>query len=131
MFRQTKAKKSAKPVVDLDAIVSESQYVKFMGMTHELKPILVGEFFALANAYADVQSKISAPEINMDQIIDCYYSMIFPVIPSVTKQMIKDASHSQIAALIAFVQDHVSGKVTDEKKKTMVPLTVPNPLRSV
>ncbi len=113
-------KESKVPFMDLDAIISETHYVKFMGEIHELKPILVEEFFALANAWVQVQDVVKSDKVTMDQAVNAYYALIFPVCPTITKTMILGATHAQIAALIGYVNEHVNGKISDEKKKSLL-----------
>lgn len=117
-----------KTVLDLDAIIEKSQYVRFQGKVHEIKPILVEEFFSFANSLAAIQEMKNAEKVTVDMLVEAYYSLIYPACPTVTKDMIRASSHAQIYALIQFVLDHVSGRMTDEKKKTLTKMEFINPL---
>jgi hypothetical protein len=118
-FRMRVPAKSQGPVVDLDAIIQESQWVRFHGKVHEIKPIEVGEFFALANGFANIEAMMKKEQVTTDEIVNAYYGIIMPVCPTITKEMIRSSSAAQVAALIQFVKDHIDGRVTDEKKKTL------------
>lgn len=116
-------------VVDLDAIIAESQFVRFQGQTHEIFPVDVGTFLVLANGWAEVERLKAADKITLDEIVNAYWGVVNPVVPSITKIMIRSATHAQVAALLQCVQDCVNGRMTDEKKKQMIPLPRPKQLQ--
>ena len=118
--------RSGGTVVDLDAIISETHYVKFHGRTHEIMPVDVESFLILANGWAEIERLKAADKITLDEIVDAYWGVINPVCPTITKQMIREATHAQISALLGYVKDCVNGRVTDEKKKTLTTLPRPN-----
>ena len=113
-------------VVDLDAIISESHFVRFQGRTHEILPVDVGSFLVLANGWADIERLKAADKITLDEVVSAYWGVINPVCPTISKQMIREATHAQISALLSYVRDCVNGKVSDEKKKLMT--SMPSPL---
>ncbi len=104
-------------VVDLDAIISETHYVKFQGDTHEILPVDVGSFLVIANGWAEIERLKSANKITLDEVVNAYWGVINPVCPTITKVMVRSATHAQIAALLSYVSDCVNGRVTEEKKK--------------
>lgn len=108
-----------KVVTDLDAIIQSPGFVRLHGKEHKINPIEVGEFFAFANAIANIKSIEVKDKITFDELIDSYYQLIFPVCPSITKEDIKKCTQSQIAALMSMIQSHVTGGLTDEKKKNL------------
>ena len=112
-------------VVDLDAIISETHYVRFQGKTHEILPVDVGSFLVLANGWAEVERLKAADKVTLDEIIDAYWGVINPVCPTISKAMVRSATHAQVSAVIAFVQECVNGRVTDEKKKQMKLIPTP------
>jgi hypothetical protein len=120
-------KPSARVVTDLDAIIREPIAVTLHGKTHVIKPVLVEEFFSLSNALAAISDIAGADKVTLDEVIDGYYGVISSVCPTITKSDIRQSSHSQIAALLQLVMDHVSGGLTDEKKKAlgMTPIRMP------
>jgi len=104
--------------------------VRFQGITHEIKPIEVREFFVLAEGLAQVQKLKQSEKISNDMLIDAIYAVLFPCAPTITKEMIRCATLPQISALLQFVLDHVNGRLSgEEKKKNMVKLELPNPLQ--
>ena len=115
-------------VLDIDSIVEQSQWVKFKGVTHEVKPIEVQEFLLLANGLAAVERLKSSAKVDTDSLVEAMFDLLYPVMPTITKDMIRSSSLAQIAALMSFVLDHINGKMTDEKKKTLTPFKVTNPL---
>jgi hypothetical protein len=117
-----KAKEAEKDVtIDLDAIIEDTQYVRFQGMVHEIKPILVEEFFALAVAMAKLNEIKTAAVVTTDEVVSAYHAFIGPACPTITKEMILKASHAQIYALIEFIVGHIKGRA-HEKKKNLVPM---------
>lgn len=114
-----KAKKAPKVVTDLDAIVRDPIAITLHGKTHTIKPVLVEEFFALSNALAIVKELGLRDKLTLDEVIDGYYGVIYAVCPTITREDIRACSQSQIAALLKLVIEHVSGGLTDEKKKMM------------
>lgn len=124
------AKTDAPPKVvqDLDAIIQESTAVKLHGKVHEIKPVLVQEFFILANALAAIKQMEASDKVTLDQIVDGYYGIISAVAPTITKEDIRQCSQSQISALLQHVLEHVNGKITDEKKKTLTKMSIPTGL---
>lgn len=115
-----KKRESRGPVVDLDAIIEDTNYVKFMGKTHEIKPIMVSEFFALANSWASVELLKKQDKVTVDNVVDAYHAVIFPVCPTISKDMIRKASAAQLAALVQFITDIMNGRMTEEKKKKLL-----------
>lgn len=113
-------KEHKKIVTDLDAILGSPGHVKLHGKVHEIKPILVGEFFAFANALASIKAIEVKDKITLEELVDAYYQLAFPVVPTLSKDDIRNASQSQIAALMNLIQSHVTGGLTDEKKKMMM-----------
>ena len=111
---------SNRVVTDLDAILQSPGFVRLHGKDHEINPILVGEFFAFANAIAHIKDMEKRDSISMTELVDAYYGMIFPVCPTITKDDILKCSQSQIAALMNVVNAHVTGGLTDEKKKAIM-----------
>lgn len=111
-----------KTVVDLDAIISETHYVRFQGETHAINPVDVGSFLILANGWAEIQRLQNADKITMDELVNAYWGIINPVVPTISKEMIRHATNSQISALVTYVHECVNGRVTDEKKKNLVKL---------
>lgn len=122
------SKHSKNVVVDLDAIVEKTQYVKFHGKVHEVKPIEVGEFFVMANALASIEMLKKTEKPTVDDVVNAYYGVIMPACPSITRAMIREATHAQVSALLKFVLDHTNGRITDEKKKTLTKMEAPSPL---
>ena len=112
-------------VVDLDAIISESHFVRFQGKTHEIAPVDVASFLVLANGWAEIERLKATDKITLDEIVSAYWGVINPVCPTITKAMIRSATHAQVSALLSYVRDCVNGRVTDEKKKTMTPMPAP------
>ena len=112
-------------VVDLDAIISESHFVRFQGETHEILPVDVGSFLVLANGWAEVERLKNADKITLDEVVNAYWGVINPVCPTISKAMVRSATHAQISALLTYVRDCANGRVTDEKKKQMIPLPMP------
>ena len=112
-----KAKKAPKVVTDLDAIVRDPIAITLHGKTHTIKPVLVEEFFALSNALAIVKELGLRDKLTLDEVIDGYYGVIYAVCPTITREDIRACSQSRIAALLKLVIEHVSGGLTDEKKR--------------
>lgn len=112
-----KANKAPKVVTDLDAIIRDPIAVTLHGKTHTIKPVLVEEFFALSNAMATVKDISNRDKITLDEVINGYYGVISAVCPTITREDIRACSHSQISAFLKIVIEHVSGGLTDEKKK--------------
>lgn len=106
-------------VVDLDAILGETYYIKFQGKTHEILPVDVSAFLVLANGWAEVDRLRHTDKLTLDEIVNAYWGVINPVCPTISKLMIKQATHAQVAALLTYVHECVNGRITDEKKKTM------------
>lgn len=118
--------KKNKVVLDIDSIVSESQFVRLHGKVHEIKPVLVAEYFLLANSMATVSELVNRKgAIVLDEMVDAYYGVISSVCPTITKKDIRACSHMQVAQLYQFVMDHISGRISDEKKKTLTKMTLP------
>lgn len=114
-------------VVDLDAIIAESHFVRFQGETHEIRPVDVGSFLVMANGWAEVERLRGADKITLDEIVNAYWGVINPVCPTISKEMIRAATHAQISALLSYVKDCVNGR-GDEKKKQMIPMPRPTAL---
>jgi hypothetical protein len=114
-----------KTVVDLDAIVTEAHYVRFQGQTHKINPVDVASFFVLANGWAEVRRLLGNEKVGVDEVVNAYWGVINPVCSTITKEMIRSATNAQVDALLKMVQDCVSGRMTDEKKKlmTLLPLS--------
>jgi hypothetical protein len=108
------------PVQDIDAIIEKPEYIKLHGVVHEIKPVLVNEFFALANALARLNNLTAQKEINLDDLVDTYFGLIRSVCPTIEKEDIRKCTNAQVAAILQKVYDHVNG-ISGEKKKT--PLT--------
>lgn len=120
---------TGKVVQDLDAIIEDSYLVKLHGKYHEVKPVLVDEFFKLANAFAAISDIGKAEKVTLSELVDGYHGVINSVCPTITKEDIRASSQSQIAALMQQVMDHTSGKMTEEKKKTMTMMSIPKNLK--
>ncbi len=115
-----RAKKKAEgPVTDLDAVMESPGSVRLHGKEHQIKPVLVGEFFAFANAMAGVEALRAEPKVTVEQIVDAYYGIIYPIIPTIEKDDIRKCTPSQVSGLLSLVNLHVTGKLTDEKKKSL------------
>ncbi len=110
---------SKRVVTDLDAILQSPGHVRLHGKEHEIQPVLVGEFFAFANALAAIKDIEKRDKITLHELVDAYYGLIFPICPTITKEDILKSSQAQIAALMSMIQSHVLGGLTDEKKKMM------------
>lgn len=115
-----KANNSQQIVTDLDAVLESPGCVKLHGKEHEIKPVLVGEFFAFANAIAQIEQLKASESVDIDQVVNGYFGVISPICPTITKEDIRRCSASQISALMNLVQEHVMGKLTDEKKKILM-----------
>lgn len=107
-------------VTDLDAIIGKAGFVKLHGKEHEIHAVLVEEFFAFANAIANIENLKSQKGITHSEYVNAHYEIIFPVCPTVTKEDINKCTISQLAAFVNLVNLHVTGGLTDEKKKTMM-----------
>lgn len=123
VFREPK--ESPKVVKDLDAIVQESTAVTLHGNVHEIRPVLVSEFFALANAMASVKSLEKREKVTIDEIVSAYYGIISAVCSTITREDILKCTQSQLAALMQHIMDHITGGLTDEKKKTLTKMALP------
>lgn len=109
-----------KVVTDLDAILESPGAVRLHGEMHKIEPVLVSEFFAFANALALVQELQARESVTVDEIVDAYWGLINPVCPTITREHIRKCTAAQVTGLIALVQEHVMGKLTDEKKKALM-----------
>lgn len=113
-------------VQDLDSLVEKSSYVRLHGKNHEIKPILVSEFFELANALAEIKKLENKTDFSLNDVVDSYFSLFMPLIPTITKDDICNSSHAQIAALLSHVMDHIQGRGhTEEKKKILTRMMLP------
>lgn len=104
-------------VTDLDAILESPGYVRLHGKTHTIKPVLVEEFFAFANALAAIKQIEGTEKVTVDDLVDAYWGIISPVCPTITKEDIRACTQAQVAALVQLVTDHTTGRLTEEKKK--------------
>lgn len=114
-----------KVVMDLDAIIQETSYVRFQGKTHAVNPVEVGTFLQMANGWANIEMLKKQENLSMDDMIDGYWRVIYPVCPSITKEHLRAATVSQISALLGLIHEQTTGRVSDEKKKMMVRLPSP------
>jgi hypothetical protein len=128
-FDGIRGKEPPKLVADLDAIVQETVSVRLHGRTHTIRPIEVAEFFQLSNALARIRGIEAADKVTFDQILDAYHGLISSVAPTVTKDDLRKCSHAQIAAFLQVVIDHVTGGLTDEKKKALKAQMLPAALQ--
>lgn len=119
-FREKKPRANV-PVIDLDAICETEQYVQLHGKTHVIKPVLLEEFYALANAWAGIQMLTKEEKVTHKQMVDAYYSVIMPICPSITVEDLQKCTAAQLSALLQLVIDHQNGRQIDEKKKTALP----------
>jgi len=108
-----------KIVTDLDALGQSPGFVRLHGKDHQIKPIEVLEFFNFAEALARIKTLEAEKEVTLPQLVDGYYGLISPICPSIGKEDIRKCSMPQIAALMNMIQSHVTGGLTDEKKKTL------------
>lgn len=107
-------------VTDLDAILESPGAVKLHGEMHRIEPVLVSEFFVFANALASVQALQARETVTIDEIVDAYWALINPICPTITREHIRKCSAAQVTGLLNLVQEHVMGKLTDEKKKALM-----------
>jgi hypothetical protein len=118
-------------VADIDALIEKPAYVKLHGNIHMIRPMLVQEFWAVANALAEIQKLPSREKIALDEMIDKYYAVIKAVCHTITREDIVKCTQAQIGALLQRVYDHVNGVVYDEeKKKTLMKMTPLHPTLS-
>lgn len=114
-------------VADLDQIIAQPVGFRFGGKTHQIVPISTKEFYALANATAQLWALKDAKEITPDQLIDRYYSLVASVCKTIKRRDIEGMTQAQVTALYALIMDAVTGKAhvrtplgeEDEKKKTV------------
>lgn len=113
--------KREKPTVvtDLDAIVRDSIAVTLHGKKHVIRPVLVEEFFALANAWAVIGDLDSRKNVGIDEVIDAYFGVIHAVCPTITREDLRTCTLSQITGFLRVVMEHSTGGLTDEKKKAL------------
>lgn len=117
-------------IADLDEIVQGKSRIKLHGKFHQVNPILVEEFFALSGAFAKIRAIEEAEKPSLEDLIDGYYSIIFPTIPTIAKDDLRECSHSQLAALLQTVLNHITGGLTPEKKKEILTMALPERLRA-
>lgn len=108
-----------KVVTDLDAIIESPGFVRLHGKTHEIKPVLVQEFFAFANGLAAIQGIDKREKVTTEDLVEAYWGIIFPIVPTISKEDIRNCTQGQVAALVQLVTDHTMGKLSDSKKKLL------------
>lgn len=109
-----------KLIRDFDAITKSPGSVRLHGKEHEIRPVTVGEWFAFAHAIQEVSSLEKREKVTLDEIVSAYFGIIQPYLPSITRQDIRDCSQAQVSALVDMITCHVTGKLTDEKKKSLM-----------
>ena len=128
-FDEMRGKEPPPLVADLDAIVQGDVRVRLHGRDHVIRPIEVAEFFQLSSALARIKGIEAAEKVTVEQIIDAYHGLISSVAPTVSKDDLRACSHAQIAAFLQVVIDHVTGGLTDEKKKALKASMLPAALQ--
>jgi hypothetical protein len=123
LFKRKSKADEAKVVVDLDEILAKPVAFRFAGRVHTIKPIQTKEFYALANATAELWALRDAKELTADQLIDRYTALISSVCHSIRRKDIEGMTQSQVTALYQLIMDTVMGKTQasdqqDVKKKT-------------
>lgn len=115
------AKTSGALVADLDALIEQPTFFKLHGKIHKINPMLVEEFWAVANALADLHKVQKADKIAFDDMVDNFHRVIHAVCPSITRDDLRSCTQAQLAAIMQRVNDHVNGVAQgDEKKKTLL-----------
>jgi len=111
-------------IADIDAIIERPSYFRLHGTIHQIRPMLVEEFWAVANALAEIGAMNKTDKLSLDEVIDKYYNLIHSVCATIQKDDLYRCNQAQLAALMQHFYDHVNGVTKDEKKKQSPILTM-------
>ncbi len=129
LFARKEPKTEGDLIADLDQIVQGSGKIKLHNKIHKVNPVLLEEFLGLSHALGKIREIDKAEKVTSGQLIDAYYDLISPVVPTLTKEDLRSCTHSQIAMLLQKIIEFVTGGMTDEKKKQMRETMLPTGLR--
>ncbi len=101
-------------VLDLDAINPKPIIITFKGKRYELKPLTLGEFLGVYQAFdrfrseAVFEDKSNAKEMT-DKMVSAYTNLFKSVCPEFTKDVVKSMSSLQASTLLTQIVKIVNG----------------------
>lgn len=130
-FKPTRDQQSGSVLVaDLDALVSRSFQFRLHGKVHELKPVSTQRYLDYIQAMGRLSELRDKTDHTPQSIAETTLSVFQPLIPSLTKEDLMDATQEQIRALFSMVVKQVEGRLSpeiDEKKKSVMADHQPGP----
>jgi hypothetical protein len=78
--------KDCEIVVDLDAIVEDTVSFKLHGKVHDIKPVLVKDFFKLANAMNVLLTLRQKEQLTTEEVMEGFHSLISSVCDTITRE---------------------------------------------
>lgn len=109
-------------VVDLDDVIVRPVTFIFKGREHLIKPINLGEFFLLNNAFTAMARKQQTPQ----EIALSYFQLMSAVCDTIQLEDVLKMTQVQAAAMVALILRRLQGEKAEslselseeEKKKT-------------
>lgn len=118
-------------VADLDKLVAEPIGFRLNGKVHVIKPITTRTFLLVSQKLGELdilRAKISKTgEISEREIVERYHAVFQSCSDTMTKDDIRDMTHSQRAALLQVILECIGGKAhvqsaeESEKKNALNP----------
>ncbi len=91
------------------------------GKRHEIRPILLEEFYGITNSFAEMKNRYSAGPIDSRHLVDMYFRLFRSVVPTISRQDIEEMTQAQCAALFVLILRKLEGRddeiSTEELKK--------------
>lgn len=107
-------------IADLDLLVEESINFKLHGKTHSINAISTIDFLKFSSKLSALNDTFVKENLSGEELISSYFDLIFSVCNTVTLSDVEKCTQPQIAALLNLIIQKVTGKLTEDKKKTLL-----------
>lgn len=108
-------------IADLDALIEESVSFKLHGHYHEIRGISTIEFLKFSEKLAKLNLlRDDTKKITGQELIHSYYEVINSICSTITYEDIEKCTYAQIGALFQIIIDKTTGRLTDDKKKSLI-----------
>lgn len=107
-------------IADLDALIDEQISFKLHGKQHFISSVSTITFFKFAEKLAALNSLREKENLTGEELTNAYYDLINSVCDTITVEDVEKCTSAQIGALFQLVLDKVMGRLTDDKKKTLI-----------
>lgn len=116
-------KQPIKDFHDIDALISQPVAFKILGVTHVLNPPSTLDFYKFIKALGELYT-LEQNSKTADEIVDLYYRIISPIVPTISKSIVQKMTIQQANAVFNFVVETVVGKKSsideiDAQKKSL------------